>query len=407
MATHCDWLLRNVSLATMTAGELPYGAVEGGALAIDDGSILYAGPATGLPDLAPAQTLDCQGQWLTPGLVDCHTHLVFGGDRAREFERRLQGASYEDIARSGGGILSTVRATRAASEEALFTSGRARLQRLLAEGVTSVEIKSGYGLDLETELRMLRVARQLGQSLPVTVTTTFLGAHALPPEYASGDHYIDYLCREVLPAVAAEGLADAVDVFCEGVGFSPEQCEQVFAAAADLGLPVKAHVEQLSDLGGARLAADFGALSVDHLEYLDPGDVPALQRAGTVAVLLPGAFYFLGETRVPPIDALRECGVPMAVATDLNPGSSPMASLLLALNQASVLFGLTPEESLRGATCNGARALGMERKGVLAAGMDADLALWDIEHPAALVYGVNFHRPTRVWQGGRDVPTGG
>lgn len=402
MTQQCDWLLNNLHLATLMDGETPYGAIEDGAVALTGDRIIYAGPATDMPDLAARQRLDGRGRWATPGLVDCHTHLVYGGSRAPEFEQRLRGASYEEIARAGGGIVSTVAATREADEEALYTSGRQRLLRLLEEGVTTVEIKSGYGLDLASELKMLRVARRLGEDLPVTVRTTFLGAHALPPEYreAGADAYIDMLCRDMLPEVARQGLADAVDVFCEGVGFSPAQAERVFEAAAAHGLPVKGHVEQLSDLKGALLAARHRALSVDHLEYLAEADVEALAEAGTVAVLLPGAFYYLRETRLPPISALRECAVPMAVATDLNPGTSPVASLLTAMNQACVLFRLTPEEALRGATVNGARALGLEDRGLLMAGLRADLALWDIDSPAELSYGLNYHRPSALFQGG-------
>ena len=404
MPERCDCLLVNTSLATMVEGGVPYGAIADGALAIAGDRILYAGPRSDAPDFTAEQVVDCGGGWLTPGLVDCHTHLVFGGNRALEFEQRLQGVSYEEIARAGGGILSTVRDTREATEGELLASARARLQPLLAEGVTTVEIKSGYGLNLATELRMLRVARQLGQEMPVSVRTTFLGAHALPPEFSSADDYIDHVCGEILPEVARLGLADAVDVFCEGVGFSPRQCERVFAAARALDLPVKAHVEQLSNLGGAALAAEYDALSVDHLEYLAQSDVPALKAAGTIAVLLPGAHYFLGETQRPPVSALRQHAVPMAVATDLNPGSSPMASLLLAMNQAAVLFGLTPQECLRGATRHGALALGLGSKGLLRPGMDADVVLWAIGHPAELSYGVNFHRPEKVWRGGVCAP---
>jgi imidazolonepropionase len=402
MTQHCDWLITNLRLATLLDNGAPYGAVEDGALALAGPHILYAGPAADMPDLAADRSLDGRGRWAIPGLVDCHTHLVYGGSRAREFEQRLEGASYEEIARAGGGILSTVAATRAASEEELFASARSRLGRLLEEGVTTVEIKSGYGLDLAGELKMLRVARRLGEALPVSVRTTFLGAHALPPEYreAGGDAYIDMLCDSLLPAAANRGLADAVDVFCEGVGFSPAQCERVFQAAQRHGLPVKGHVEQLSDLKGARLAARYGALSVDHLEYLDEADVEVLARAGTIAVLLPGAFYYLRETRLPPIAALRHHGVPMAVATDLNPGTSPMASLLTAMNQACVLFRLTPEEALLGATRHAARALGLSDRGQLVAGQRADLALWDIDSPAALSYGLNYHRPSALFQGG-------
>jgi imidazolonepropionase len=408
MSQHCDWLLTNIRLATMVETGSPYGEIESGVLALRGGTIVYAGPAETLPAITSDQQMDCGGLWATPGLVDCHTHLVYGGDRAREFEMRLQGRSYEEISRSGGGIASTVKHTRAASEELLFERASKRARRLLEEGVTTLEIKSGYGLELQQELKMLRVARRLGEELPVTVRTTFLGAHAMPPEYADAegdprDAYIQHVCEEMMPAVAKSGLADAVDVFCEGIGFSLAQCERVFRAAQLVGLPVKGHVEQLSDLKGARMAAGFGALSVDHIEYLAQDDIPAIAQAGSVAVLLPGAFYFLNEQQKPPVAALRKCGVPMAVATDLNPGTSPIASLLLAMNQAAVLFGLTPEEALRGATRNGALALGLNKKGVLSEGMDADIALWDIDHPAELTYGVNLNRPSQVWQGGECV----
>jgi len=408
MAQNCDWLLTNVRLATMVDNGVPYGEIESGAVALHDGLIVYAGPEAGMQEITADQQRDCHGQWATPGLVDCHTHLVYGGDRAREFEMRLQGRSYEDISRSGGGIASTVKHTREASEELLFEQASRRAKCLLEEGVTTLEIKSGYGLNLEQELKMLRVARRLGEELPVTVRTTFLGAHALPPEFAATDGdprdaYIQLVCEQMIPAVADAGLADAVDVFCEGIGFSPAQCERVFKAAQAVGLPVKGHVEQLSDLKGARLAASYGALSVDHIEYLAEDDIPVIAKAGSVAVLLPGAFYFLNEQQKPPIAALREHNVPMAVATDLNHGTSPIASLLLAMNQAAVLFGLTPEEALRGTTRNGALALGLQNKGLLATGFDADIALWDIAHPSELTYAVNMNRPSKVWQGGQCV----
>lgn len=405
MPQHCNCLLTNVHLASGLENGLPYGEIESGILALSDGLIVYAGPAAGAPAFTADDHLDCKGRWATPGLVDCHTHLVYGGDRAREFEMRLQGVGYEEISRAGGGIVSTVKHTREATEEALFHSAKKRALCLLEEGVTTLEIKSGYGLELESELKMLRVARRLGDELPLTVRTTFLGAHALPPEFSASegdprDEYIQLVCEQMIPAVASAGLADAVDVFCEGIGFSPAQCERVFVAAQTAGLPIKGHVEQLSDLKGARLAASYGALSVDHIEYLAEGDVAALKSAGSVAVLLPGAYYFLNEQQKPPVAALREHHIPMAVATDLNPGTSPIASLLLAMNQAAVLFGLTPEEALRGATRNGALALGLGNKGLLATGMDADVALWDIGHPCELSYGVNMNKPTHVWQGG-------
>ncbi|MFT5709664.1 MAG: imidazolonepropionase [Halioglobus sp.] len=405
MPQHCDWLLTHIHLATCMDNGLPYGEIKSGTLALRDGLIVYAGPAAGAPAFTADEHLDCNGRWATPGLVDCHTHLVYGGDRAREFEMRLQGVGYEDISRAGGGIVSTVKHTREASEESLFRSAKKRALCLLQEGVTTLEIKSGYGLELAAELKMLRVARRLGDELAVTVRTTFLGAHALPPEFAASggdprDDYIALVCEQMIPAVASAGLADAVDVFCEGIGFSRAQCERVFVAAHAAGLPIKGHVEQLSDLKGARLAASYDALSVDHIEYLAETDVAALKPSGCVAVLLPGAYYFLNEQQKPPLEALRRHHIPMAVATDLNPGTSPIASLLLAMNQAAVLFGLTPEEALRGATRNGALALGLGNKGLLAAGMDADVALWDIGHPCELSYGVNMNKPTHVWQGG-------
>ena len=401
-----QWIINNVHLASFDpAVTAPYGAVEDALLAVAQGRILWAGPAREAPHFTGAAVIDGAGGWLTPGLIDCHTHLVYGGNRAREFERRLQGESYEAIAAAGGGIASTVAATRAADEAQLFDSAARRLQRLREEGVTTVEIKSGYGLELDTERRMLQVAQALGERLPVTVRTTFLGAHALPPSHTGGgDAYIDNLVDDMLPALAAEGLVDAVDVFCEGIGFSPAQCRRVFARAQRCGLPVKGHVEQLSYCGGARLVAEFAGLSVDHVEYLPEDELPLLAQQGVVAVLLPGAFYCLQQTQKPPVAAMRAQGVPMAVATDLNPGSAPMASLLLALNQACILFGLTPEEALCGATRNAARALGLgERKGRLAAGFDADLLLWELGHPAEICYGINMQRPRRIWVGGRHV----
>jgi imidazolonepropionase len=399
-------LIENVSLASMDparGGEL--GVVADAAIAIDAGRIAWLGPRAALPALDAAQRLDAHGGWLTPGLIDCHTHLVHAGNRAEEFAARCAGASYAEIAATGGGIRRTVAATRAADEATLLRGALARLDALRAEGVTTVEVKSGYGLDLDTELRMLRVARQLGQERPVTVRCTLLAAHAVPEAQPDGaDGWIEFACRELLPAAARAGLADAVDVFCEGIAFSVAQCTRVFEAATALGLPVKAHAEQLSERGGARAAAAYGALSVDHLEYLDPADAPLLAARGCVAVLLPGAFYFLRETRLPPVQALRAAGVAMAVASDLNPGSSPMASLLLAMNQACVLFGLTVEEALAGVTAHAARALGLqERKGMLRTGMDADIVLWPVRSPAELCAGINLVRPERIWVGGRDV----
>jgi imidazolonepropionase len=365
----------------------PDRALTDGALAVHEGRIAWVGPRQELPHaFAGFPRRDAGGRWITPGLVDCHTHLVFAGQRADEFALRLQGASYEDIARRGGGILSTVRATRAASEEALYTASAARLEALLAEGVTAVEIKSGYGLDLTSERKQLRVARRLGQHYSVSIYTTFLGAHALPPEYAGrADDYIDHVAGVMLPALADEGLVDAVDVFCERIAFTVAQTERVFRAAGRLGLPVKVHAEQLSDCGASRLAARYGALSADHLEHLDEAGAAALGSAGSVAVLLPGAFYFLRETKLPPLELLRRHGVPMALATDMNPGSSPTASLLLALSMGCTLFRMTVAEALAGVTRHAAAALGQgQRHGALEVGRAADFVLWDIETPAEL-----------------------
>jgi imidazolonepropionase len=379
-------LWRNARLATLD-GQAPWGLIERGALLVDDGVLRWVGAGAELPrGLAVEAEHDLGGCLVTPGLVDCHTHLVYGGDRAREFELRLQGATYEEIARAGGGIRSTVQATRAASDEQLFEAARRRALALMAEGVTTLEIKSGYGLSLQHEARMLRLARRLGADLPLTVRTTYLAAHALPPEFEGrADDYLEAACAW-LPRLHAEGLVDAVDAFCERIGFTAAQVRRVFEAARALDLPVKLHAEQLSDQGGAQLAAGFGALSCDHLEYLSDEGVAAMARAGAVAVLLPGAFYFLRETRLPPVEKLRAAGVPIAVATDHNPGSSPTLSPLLMLNMACTLFGLTPEEALRGMTVNGARALGLADRGRLAAGQRADFAVWDAEHPAALAY---------------------
>jgi imidazolonepropionase len=400
-----DRLWTNGRLATLREGAGAYGALEPAALAARDGRIAWIGPLAGAPNFEAAETTDLGGRWVTPGLIDCHTHLVYAGDRAGEFEQRLMGASYREIAEAGGGIVSTVRATREASEDELVGQSRRRLDALLAEGVTTVEIKSGYGLDAENEAKMLRAARRLGAEAPVRVVTTFLGAHALPPE--AGDDkegYIDEVCLSQLPAVHGEGLADAVDGFCETIAFAPHQIRRVFEAAQALGLPVKLHAEQLSNQGGAALAAEFGAVSADHLEYLDEAGVAAMAAAGTAAVLLPGAFYFLRDTQVPPIELLRRHGVPMAVASDCNPGSSPLTSLLLAMNMAATLFRLTPEEALAGVTRNAARALGLGvETGTLEAGKWCDFAVWDIERPAELTYRMGFNPlHARVWRG-RDT----
>ena len=396
-----DGLVVNARLATL-AGDAGYGLVEDGALGWKDGRITYAGPRSRLPEAArAAEVVDANGRLLTPGLVDCHTHLVFGGDRAGEFEQRLQGASYEQIARAGGGIVSTVRATRAADEETLLAQSLPRARALLADGVTTVEIKSGYGLDLEGERRMLRVARRLGEVLGLQVRTTFLGAHALPPEFAGrADAYIDAVC-DWLPRLHGEGLVDAVDAFCERIGFDAAQTRRVFEAARALGLPVKLHADQLSDGGGAALVAAFGGLSADHVEHTSAAGVRAMADAGTVAVLLPGAFHVLRETMLPPLEAFRAEGVAMAVATDCNPGTSPLQSLRLAMSLACTHFRLTPEEALRGTTVNGARALGLADRGRLQPGLRADLVLWNAEQPAELAYWLGGGLRAASWIGGR------
>ncbi|MFC2968203.1 imidazolonepropionase [Acidimangrovimonas pyrenivorans] len=381
-------ILGNARLATMRPGDAPYGLVDRGAVVVEGERIAWAGPEADLPDgTASLPRQDLGGRLVTPALIDCHTHVVFGGQRAREFEMRLGGASYEEVARAGGGIVSTVAATRAASEDALVAAALPRIDQMLAEGVGTLEIKSGYGLDIDTELRMLRAARRIGRERNVHVVTSFLGAHATPPEYKGRDDA--YLATQVLPALRAahaEGLVDAVDGFCEGIAFSPAQIETVFKEAKALGLPVKLHAEQLSNLGGAKLAARYGALSADHLEYLDDAGAQAMAAAGTVAVILPGAFYTLRETQAPPIAALRDAGVEMAVATDCNPGSAPMTSLTLAMNMACTLFRLTPEEALAGSTRIAARALGLSDRGMIATGLRADLAVWQAEEPAELSY---------------------
>jgi imidazolonepropionase len=403
MRTEGLQLWTNARVATLAVGAAtPYGLIEDGALAVQDGRIAWVGPRKELPlalDDAAVEH-DAQGALVTPGLIDCHTHLVYGGDRAAEFEARLNGASYEDIARAGGGILATVRATRAADEESLYAQSRRRLRALCDEGVTTIEIKSGYGLSLAEEAKCLRVARRLGASEGVTVRTTFLGAHAVSPEFdGRPEDYVDAVCR-MLPALHAQGLVDAVDAFCERIGFSAAQTRRVFDAAQALGLPVKLHAEQLSDSQGAALAASFGALSCDHLEWLGDSGARAMGQAGSVAVLLPGAFYFLRETRVPPIALLREHRVPMALATDCNPGTSPCTSLLLMLNMGCTLFRLTPEEALAGVTRNAARALALDDRGVLAPGLRADFVLWDARHPAELCYALGFNpRRTTVIEG--------
>ena len=397
---HCDTQWTNARLATMAGGGL--GLVEDGTVAALEGRILYAGPTVDAPPLAADKTIDCEGRWITPGLIDCHTHLIYAGDRAHEFELRLAGASYEEIARAGGGIVSTVHATRSASEDQLVSEALPRLDALLAEGVTTIEVKSGYGLTIDDEMKMLKAAGRLAEGRTVRVVRSFLGAHALPPEFADdADAYITLVSEVMMPKLAEAGLVDAVDAFCEGIGFSPAQTERVFAAAAALGLPVKLHAEQLSNLHGAELAARCGALSADHLEHLDEAGVAAMAKAGTVATLLPGAFYFVRETKLPPIEALRAAGVPIAIATDCNPGTSPLTSLLLAMNMAATLFRLTLEECLLGVTRNAARALGLLHEiGTLEAGKACDLAIWDVERPAELVYRMGFNPlHARVWSG--------
>ncbi|HVP87171.1 MAG TPA: imidazolonepropionase [Casimicrobiaceae bacterium] len=383
----------------------PYGAIRDGALAIRGGRIAWVGERNSMPvELAAREELDGRGGWLTPGLVDCHTHLVYAGNRANEFEQRLAGATYEEIARAGGGIMATVRATRAASEDSLVAQSAPRMRRLLDEGVTTIEIKSGYGLDVMSELKLLRVARRLADVERVDVRTTLLAAHTLPPEYAGrADAYVALVCDEIVPAAAKAQLADAVDAFCERIGFSLAQTRRVFEAARALGLRVKLHADQLSDSGGAALAAEFAALSADHLECANDAGIEAMAGAGTVAVLLPGAFYCLREARLPPIAALRQHEVPMAIATDCNPGTAPVTSLLLMLSMACTLFRLTPEEALAGVTRNAARALGLADRGVLARGLRADLALWNIDGPGELAYAVGANPCTGIVRDGEPL----
>ena len=402
--TDWDLLLTDARIATMRPGLADYGIIENGALAILGDCVAWVGPADELPAGLPAATLSIAQRWITPALIDCHTHLVFGGDRAHEFEQRLQGASYEDIARQGGGILSTVCATRDASHEELVAASMPRVAALRAGGAATLEIKSGYGLDANTEIRMLEVARQIGDMSGITVRTTLLAAHAVPPEYtARPDAYIDMICDELIPRVAERGLADAVDAYCESIAFSPEQISRLFECARSAGLAVKLHADQLSAGGGAELAAAFGALSADHLEYTSAAGVEAMARAGTRAVLLPGAFLTLGETQRPPIDALREFEVPLAVATDCNPGTSPLLSVREAMALGCRLFGLTPEECLAGTTRHAAGALGLDDHGYVEAGARADLAVWDIEHPRDLSYWLGHDPLERLFIAGRDV----
>lgn len=393
-----DTLIIDAHVATMEVGGTPWGAIQDAAVAIESGHIAWVGPVgtlPGDPEQMAGEVISLAGRWLTPGLIDCHTHIVFGGNRVAEFEQRQQGVSYEEIARRGGGILSTVEATRASSVEQLTAESRGRIQSLIREGITTLEIKSGYGLDLDTERRMLQAARQLGEEMGITVVTTYLGAHTIPPEYVDCvDDYLDLICNEVMPALFAEGLIDAVDAFCESIAFNAGQVERVFDRAQSLGLPVKLHADQLSNSCGAALAARYQALSADHLEHTDEAGVRAMADAGTVAVLLPGAFYCLNEKREPPVALFRKYGVSCAVATDCNPGSSPVVSPLLMMNMACRLFGMTAEESLAGMTREAAKALGLESdRGTIEAGKRADLAVWDITHPAELSY----------WLGGGDA----
>ncbi|HYC37186.1 MAG TPA: imidazolonepropionase [Usitatibacter sp.] len=398
-----DLLVRNVRIASLEPNGNPYGRIDADALAFREGRIAWIG-AHGEAPAAPI-VIDGECGWVTPALIDCHTHLVHGGNRAREFEMRLAGVSYEEIARSGGGINATVDATRAAPEEELLAQALPRARRLAQEGVTVLEVKSGYGLDTANEMKMLRVARRLGEMLPLTVRATLLALHAVPPEYRGRtDAYVDYACAELIPEVARANLADAVDGFCEHIGFTLEQVERAFTVAREHGLPVKLHAEQLSNQRGAALAARFGALSADHLEYIDEEGVKAMAGAGTVAVLLPGAFFYLRERQLPPIHWLRAHRVPMAIATDNNPGTSPYASLLLMLNMACTAFRMTPEEALAGVTREAARALGMQDShGTLAMGKAADVLLWEIDHPAELAYSYGTHVPRRVFRAGVEV----
>jgi imidazolonepropionase len=400
--TVVDHIWHRCRIATLAPSRPGLGEIEDGIIAARDGRIVYAGPAGDAPALSSRQRTDCAGRWVTPGLIDCHTHLVYGGNRAAEFEQRLAGASYEEIAHAGGGIVSTVKATRAASTEQLAASALQRLDALIAEGTTTVEIKSGYGLELDTERRQLRAARSLADKRAISIRTTFLGAHTVPVEFKGNSAgYIDAVCNKMLPMIAAEGLADAVDAFCEGIAFSIDETAQVFAKAKSLGLPVKLHADQLSNLHGAALAAKFRALSADHLEYADDDSIAAMAHAGTVAVVLPGAFYFIREQQKPPIDSMRRHGVPIALATDCNPGTSPLTSLLLTMNMGATLFRLTVDECIAAVTREAARALGLfNDTGSIEAGKSCDLAIWNIERPAELVYRMGFNPLyARVWHG--------
>ncbi|MBI1213252.1 MAG: imidazolonepropionase [Alphaproteobacteria bacterium] len=401
-----DQLWINARLATMREGAEPFGAIDDGALGVKDGRIAFAGPRRDLPGdpkTLARQVHDANRRWITPGLIDCHTHLVFAGNRADEFDKRLNGATYEEIAKQGGGIISTVRATRASSQDDLVAQSRPRLEALMAEGVTTIEIKSGYGLDLDTERKMLRAAKDLAAKAGLRAQTTFLGLHALTPEQAKHrEEFVEHACTSSLEAVASEGLADAVDAFCEHIAFTPVETERFFAAAKSMGLKIKLHADQLSDSNGAALAAKYGALSADHLEHASETGIAAMAKAGTVAVLLPGAFYALRETKLPPIDALRRHGVSIAIATDCNPGTSPVLSLLLMLSMGTTLFRLTPEEALAGATRNAARALGLAAEvGTLEVGKAADAVIWPIDHPAELSYWIGGLKPDAVIRGGK------
>jgi len=393
-----DRLYTNLNIATMAKGTAPYGIVHSGAIGVTDGRLAYVGPETSLPANAKATSIeDCNGNWAFPGFIDCHTHLVFGRNRAREFEMRLNGVSYEEIARSGGGIISTVKATRQASLEELTASATKRLKRLAADGVTTVEIKSGYGLTLDDEIKMLKAAKEAAKLCDISVRTSFLGAHALPPEFAGDtDAYVTHICCDMIPKIAETDLADAVDAFCETIAFTTEQTARVFEAAQKHGLKVKLHADQLSDQSGGKLAANFSALSADHLEYASAASIQAMASAGTVAVLLPGAYYVLGETKRPPTEMMRAASVDMAIATDANPGSSPVQSLQLMLHMGCTLFGLTPEEALAGITRNAAKALGLSDRGTLEVGKRADMVFFDIEEPAELAYWVGGAVPSRI-----------
>ncbi len=400
-----DLLLTNTRIATMQESDVAYGVIENGALGVADGKIAWVGPESELPSSINCRTLSLQNRWLTPALIDCHTHVVFGGNRAEEFEQRLMGVSYEEIAKAGGGILSTVNETRSASSDELANSAVVRLNSLAREGVATVEIKSGYGLDVENELKMLRVARSLAGSSGISTSTSFLGAHTVPAEFTGkADQYIKMLCEEALPRAVDEGLVDAVDAYCEGIAFSTDQIARLFETAQSLNLPVKLHADQLSDSGGAELAASFHALSADHLEYTSKEGVSALAAAGSVAVLLPGAFLTLGQAQLPPVDRLREEQVPIAVATDCNPGTSPVCSLRSAMNLATSLFKLTPEECLAGTTREAARALGLlHDRGTLETGKRADIAVWNIGHPRELTYWLGLNELSDLFIDGREI----